>query len=153
MQDNDRNIYKKARMAAGITQEAAVPMLDVSVESLRAYETGLRIPPNDVVELMTIAYHNQALGLYHLRESGAAAREILPEVPDRPLPEAVLRLCNLIFAFADKHRDRQLMQIAEDGRIDEGERELFDEIVGGELRELVEAALAVRYAKVERGGQ
>ena len=149
MQDNDRNIYKKARTSAGITQESAAEMLDVSVESLRAYESGIRVPPNNVVELMTIAYHNQALGLRHLLESGPAARDILPEIQERPLEQAVLRLVNLVMAFGEKHRDRQLMLIAEDGRIDDSERELFDEIVKEELPELIAAALAVRYASTD----
>lgn len=149
MQENDRNIYKKARMAAGKTQEAAAEMLDISVESLRAYETGVRVPPNEVVELMTIAYHDQTLGLLHLRASGAMARDLIPDIPDVPLPEAVLRLLNLVYAFADNHRDRQLMQIAADGRIDDGERDLYDEIVSGDLAEIVSAAMALKYS---RGG-
>lgn len=40
-----RNIYKTARRAAGMTQEAAAERLGISVESVRAYETGQRIPP------------------------------------------------------------------------------------------------------------
>ena len=147
MYENDRNIYKSSRVAAGLTQEAAAEKLGVSVESLRHYESGTRVPPNDVVDLMTIAYQSQTLGLYHLRASGATARAILPEVQERPLPEAVLRLVNLMMDFADKHRDRELMRIAEDGRIDEMEKPVYDEIVGRELPELIEAAMAVRYAK------
>lgn len=42
MQNDTRNIYKRARRAAGYTQEAAAEMLNVSVESLRAYETDRR---------------------------------------------------------------------------------------------------------------
>ncbi|NBI11873.1 XRE family transcriptional regulator [Colidextribacter sp. OB.20] len=39
MPENFRNIYKIARRAAGYTQEAAAEMMNLSVESLRAYET------------------------------------------------------------------------------------------------------------------
>ena len=49
MPEEYRNIYKNARRAAGYTQETAAEQLGLSVESVRAYETGQRIPPNDVV--------------------------------------------------------------------------------------------------------
>ncbi len=47
MPEEYRNIYKNARRAAGYTQETAAEQLGLSVESVRAYETGQRIPPND----------------------------------------------------------------------------------------------------------
>ena len=62
-----RNIYKKARRAAGLTQEAAAERLGISVESVRAYETGQRIPPNDLVEDMADCYDYQRLAYQHLK--------------------------------------------------------------------------------------
>ena len=44
MPEECRNIYKNARRAAGFTQEAAAEQLGLSVESIRAYETGQRVP-------------------------------------------------------------------------------------------------------------
>ena len=61
MPGENRNIYKTSRRAAGLTQEAAAERLGISVESVRAYETGQRLPPNDVVELMVILYNAQHL--------------------------------------------------------------------------------------------
>lgn len=55
---NDRNIYQAARRAAGLTQEAAAERLGISVESIRAYETGLRVPPMEVADLMVICYNS-----------------------------------------------------------------------------------------------
>lgn len=40
-----QNIYKTARRAAGLTQEAAAEQIGVSVESIRSYETDRRLPP------------------------------------------------------------------------------------------------------------
>ena len=54
------NIYKTTRRKAGYTQEAAAERLGISVESVRAYETGQRIPPNHIVDLMSILYHSQS---------------------------------------------------------------------------------------------
>ena len=53
MPEESMNIYKTARRAAGITQEAAAEQLGISVESVRAYETGLRIPTKREYESMT----------------------------------------------------------------------------------------------------
>ena len=142
---NDRNIYQAARRAAGLTQEAAAERLGISVESIRAYETGLRVPPMEVADLMVICYNSQALAVQHLRASASMARELLPEVPQVRLPEAALSLIDRIYAFADKHRDRELIRIAQDGVIDEAERANFEEIVR-ELEDIVQAAVALRCA-------
>ena len=42
------NIYQTARKAAGLTQEAAAERLAVSDTSIRAYESGERLPGDDV---------------------------------------------------------------------------------------------------------
>ena len=60
-------------------------------------------------------------------------------------PLAVIRLVNRIISFADQNRDRQLLQIAEDGVIDEKERPIYNEIVR-ELNDIVGAAYTLRYA-------
>lgn len=143
---NDRNIYQTARRAAGLTQEAAAERLGISVESIRAYETGIRIPPMEVADLMVDCYDSQMLAVQHLRASAAMARELLPEVQPVRLPEAVMELVDHIYEFADRHRDRDLIRIAKDGVIDEGERPEFDDIIR-ELEGLVQAAMALRCAE------
>ena len=60
--------------------------------------------------------------------------------------EASAKLTNRIYAFADRHADRRLMQMAEDNVIDAAERPEFDAIME-DLQGIVEAAMAVRYAK------
>ena len=50
------NIYKTARRGTGYTQETAAELLSVSVESVRAYENGYRVPPDDIVEQMALCY-------------------------------------------------------------------------------------------------
>ena len=146
MPEECRNIYKTCRKAAGFTQEAAAERLGISVESLRAYESGQRIPPNEVVELMVILYNAQHLAYQHLRETNAMYGRVVPEVPQCSVLEASARLTNRIYAFADSHADRRLMRMAEDNVIDPGERPEFDAILE-ELQEIVEAALALRCAK------
>ena len=146
MPEEYRNIYKTSRKAAGLTQESAAERLGISVESLRAYEGGQRIPPNEVVELMVILYNAQHLAYQHLRETNAMYGRVVPEVPLCSVLEASARLTNRIYAFADSHADRRLMRMAEDNVIDPVERPEFDAILE-ELQEIVEAALALRCAK------
>lgn len=150
MPEEYRNIYKTCRKAAGLTQEAAAERLGISVESLRAYEGGQRIPPNEVVELMVILYNAQHLAYQHLRETNAMYGRVVPEVPQCSVLEASARLTNRIYAFADSHADRRLMRMAEDNVIDATERPEFDAILE-ELQEIVEAALALRCAKAAEG--
>lgn len=45
MSELSQNIYRTGRICTGLTQEAAAERLHVAVETLRAYETGRRIPP------------------------------------------------------------------------------------------------------------
>ena len=141
-----RNIYKTCRMAAGLTQEAAAERLDISVESLRAYETGQRVPPNEVVELMVILYNAQHLAYQHLRETNALYSSVVPEVRPKSVLEASAKLTNRIFTFAESHADRRLLRIAEDNIIDAQERPEFDAIME-DLQEIVEAALELRCAR------
>ena len=152
MQDETRNIYKTCRKAAGLTQEAAAERLGISVESLRAYETGQRVPPTEVVELMVICYDAQYLGVQHLRETNSMYSRVVPEVPQMDVLEASARLTNRIYAFADSHADRRLMRITEDNIIDGTERGEFDAILE-DLQEIVSAALALRCAQSEQAPQ
>lgn len=135
-----RNIYKKARRAAGLTQEAAAERLGISVESVRAYETGQRIPPNDVVEDMADCYDYQRLAYQHLKATNALADRIIPAIEERSLMELALRIYNRLRRFAKGGSVERLLDIAEDGQIDQTERAEFDGIMA-DLREIVKGGL------------
>lgn len=141
MQKNYGNIYQMARRGAGISQEAAAELLHLSVESVRAYETGQTVPPNETVVLMTKAYGASWLPIKHLSQT-ARPLGVLPEVTVQQLPTATLQLINRMAEFSDHYR--RLMQIAEDGVIDEDELPDFVAI-SEELRDIVACALQVLY--------
>ena len=143
MPGNDRNCYKIARRAAGLTQEAAAERLGLSVESLRAYETGGRIPPNWVVELMSILYNSLNLCVQHMRETNELYNRIVPQVDERSLMEAALRIHNRLSQIEKRGSLDRLLEIAEDDLIDEDERPEFLAIVA-ELREIVRSALELQ---------
>ena len=135
------NQYKRARQAAGYTQEQAAEVLLTSVESLKAYETGLRLPPNDMAARMAREYDAPWLAVEHL-QAASGELGVLPEVHVQELPTAVLTLVNRCAGLEGQLR--QLMRIAEDGVIDAEEQESFDGIAA-ELSALIGAAYQVLY--------
>ena len=143
MHKESTNIYKRARLSAGLTQEQAAELLEISVESVKAYETGVRTPPGSTVVLMSKLYASPGLRLEH-----AQATDMLGIIPEDaaplPFPLAVMGFYNYLLQFAEKHRGRQLIQIAADGVIDENERPLYDEIVC-EIEGIAAAVLSLLY--------
>lgn len=140
MPEEHRNIYKTARRDAGYTQEVAAEMIAVSVESLRAYENGYRIPPNDIVERMAHYYHTPQLAYQHLQETNSLILQIVPQLQERSVLEMAVRMYLRLSQFQQAHSVERLMAMAEDGRIDDQERPEFEAIMG-DLREIIQSGL------------
>ena len=140
MQGENRNIYQTARKAAGYTQEAAAELLDLSVESIRAYETGLRVPGNDTVERMVEVYNTQHLAYQHLKTTNALMSRVVPALEERSIMEAAIRLNNRLNRFLKANTAERLLEMAEDGEITDDERMEFEEIVSS-IRELTKSML------------
>lgn len=58
-----RNIYQIARETSGLTQERAAELFNISVESLRSYETDRRIPQDSTVLKMIEVYGTPFLAM------------------------------------------------------------------------------------------
>ncbi len=145
MKKHDGNIYKTARLSAGFTQEQAAEELLLSVESISAYETGQRVPSPSITGEMCAVYDAPLLMWRHMRALSKVAEDIMPPVEDMSFREAVLYLIDSIYAFADRHRDKELISIAKDGVIDAEERPAYDAIMR-ELAEIVQSAMALRFS-------
>ena len=146
----DTNIYRRCRIRTRLTQEAWAERLDVSVESVKRYELSKAIPSNRTVLAMVNESGYEALAVQHLIRTSRSL-DVLPSVEtDVPLPQAAIRLINRVRAFSIEHRDRQMLQIAEDGVVSDAERPLYNDILE-ELQELIGAAYQVRYADEGRG--
>ena len=139
-----RDQIKKARLAAGLTQEQAAECCAVSIESWRAYEYGHRLPPPETVTIMAEELQAAWLALEYMKITGGVLGVIESEIPTQELSTAVITLINRVFAFADHHRDRQLLAIAEDGVISRDEEDTFAGIVH-DLDQIIGAALAVKF--------
>lgn len=140
MPEDYSNIYKIARRAAGFTQESAAEQLEISVDSVRAYETYQRTPPNEIVERMVICFHAPQLAYQHLHETTGLVSRIIPQLEQRNILEVAIRIYNRMRNFSQDYCLERLMAIAEDGRIDDTERPEFDEIIA-ELRSIIQSGL------------
>lgn len=143
------NLYQRARLSTGMSQERAAELLGLSPESLKQYEGGKTVPKDETVAKMVEVYHLPWLALEHAQATDTLG--VLPEVEPRPLPMASIALRNRLHDATG--RLDALLRIAEDGIIDNTERPEFDDIVE-ELRETMAAIYQVIYsgddAKKER---
>ncbi|MEY8316010.1 XRE family transcriptional regulator [bacterium 1xD42-67] len=140
MSEEYRNIYKIARRTAGFTQEAAAERLGISVESVRAYEIGQRIPPNDIVNAMVSCYGTQHLAVQHLQENNVLFGQVIPQLEERSVLEVTVRIYNRLRRFQKDNRLDRLLAIAEDGIIDDQERPEFEAIIA-DLRQIIQSGL------------
>ena len=113
MPEDYSNIYKIARRAAGYTQEAAAEQLNISIESVRAYETYQRTPPADVVERMVVCFGAPQLAYQHLHETNALISRVIPQLEPRSIPEVAIRIYNRMRSFSQGACLERLMAIAE----------------------------------------
>ncbi len=139
-----RNIYQIARESAGITQEKAAELLDISVESIRAYEGFKRTPPNKVVVGMIEIYDSRYLAYQHIKNSSEDLQSYIPNVDIKDLPSAILRLQKEVSDFIKVKDD--LIEITCDGVIDSEERPRYDKIIK-ELDDIVEAIMSLKFVK------
>lgn len=146
------NIYQAGRKHTRLTQEAAAERLGLSVESLKLYEGGRRVPSDETVAGMCELYGTPWLALEH-----AKATDVLGMIPEgvevRPLAQAVLTFAGRVRSVCG--RLTRLMSIAEDGRVDAEEADDFAD-VKALIAANVAAELALLYAtedgKKERPG-
>ena len=138
------NLYQRARLSTGMTQERAAELLGLSVESLKMYETGKTVPKDETVARMVEVYRLPWLALEHAQATDTLG--VMPEVTPRTLPMASIALRNRLHDATG--RLDALLRIAEDGIIDATERPEFDDIVA-ELRETMTAIYQVIYSGAE----
>lgn len=138
------NLYQRARLSTGMSQERAAELLGLSPESLKQYEGGKTVPKDETVAKMVEVYHLPWLALEHSQATDTLG--VLPEVEPRPLPMASIALRNRLHDATG--RLDALLRIAEDGIIDDTERPEFDDIVA-ELRETMTAIYQVIYSGAE----
>lgn len=142
-----RNIYQISRESAGITQERAAELIDISVESIRAYEQDHRRPPDKVVVKMIEIYDARFLAYQHLK-SAEVGQTFMLEIELRDLPTAILRLLKEINDLVNRKED--IISITCDGQISEDELPTWNAIMN-EFDDVSAALLSVKFAKDKEG--
>ena len=148
MKQEQQNIYARARAASGLSQEAAAEALELSTRSVADYEAGRVVPTNQTVAAMMEAYGTDWLGVKHVQETSRMLGVLPDELRLRDMSSATIQVVNRALLFADNFR--ALLEITEDGVIDEQERPEFDGLMA-QLDDLVCAAIELKMsAKKER---
>lgn len=139
--ETELNLLGQARKKAGITKVAVYKELFVDHRKLKAYETGTK--PPDIIRFVLDAaelYGDPTLPERYFAQWLGRETEI------RDLPGAVL---GVLAEFDDVHEIRsRLIEIAEDGIIDEAERADFERVMA-ELLELEQRIESLRYWAAE----
>lgn len=139
-----RNIYQIARETSGLTQERAAELFNISVESLRSYETDKRIPPDTIVLKMIEVYGTQFLAYQHLKTKTQVGEEFLPEVQQKDLATAVLSFLN---ECSDLENLKTLMiKISADNKINDWEKEEWNHVLE-EISGIISAGITLRFIK------
>lgn len=124
------NAIQRARISSGLTQEALAERTGYSPDSVRAWESGARTCPLDALDMLSTALSAPWLTGVYLREHSSALDELIPDIRiGRPLPEAAAEYISLVLDLVDGRFDRKLLRMVADGRIDDDESEIFEEIL------------------------
>ena len=143
MQSSYPNMYGRYRRSSGMTQEKAAELLGVSPGTVKGWEAGAFLPPDNKVLMMVDVYQAPTLAIEHLRSRSAMAAELLPEVEQRSLPEAALGLLAAIREFEVNESDLELMKIAADGKVSGDEKKRYGFIMS-KLMDIVDSAMELR---------
>lgn len=145
MQEQHTNIYETARKSSGLTQERAAEQIGVSVGSIKDYESGKRIAPDDIVVRMIDIYNTQYLAYQHIKENVKAAGSLIPiNIEVKDLPSSILRLQKEVTDFLRIRDD--MIEITCDGVISGDERPRWDNIMK-ELDHISAAIMSLKFAK------
>lgn len=135
MQKNYTNIYKEARISAGMTILEASKLIGVSESTLKNYEKDIikeklkgAVKPADeiVINMIEIYGLDWRFGYEHLRYGSEIGQKLLPEFEEGCIERRVLKLKKKIRDVV-KIKD-EMIDIACDGHIDSHESETWEKI-------------------------
>lgn len=144
MDETYTNVYQAARLAKGLTQERGAVLLGVSVDSLKAYESGKTKLKFETVRRMAMIYDAQYLFAEYANQN-EVVKEILPKITtNEAFTKVALKLIGSLKQIAPGV-DEFIITVS-DGEIDETEKEFVEKFFG-KIFEATADALAVKFAK------
>lgn len=130
MHENQGNAIQRARISSGLTQEALAERAGYSADSVRAWECGARTASLEALSRLQVVLDAPWLSGVYLMEQTDALRELLPDFRvGMPLAQAAAGYITCVLDLIDNRVDRKLLQLVADGKIDEVEQPVFDEIM------------------------
>ncbi len=118
MNSKYENIYKIARINAGMKREPAAEELNIATRTLDKYESGELKVPDDVVKKMCFLYQNSFLAYRHLQKSELG--EFLPAISETNLSAATVTVMDGYNDFTDIYKN--LIKMVSDGKITKDEK-------------------------------
>lgn len=147
MHTKRQNAIQRARISSGLTQEALAERCGYSYDSVRAWESGQRAASIEALGILAECLSAPWLPGVYLREQTTALHELLPDFEvDRPLPEAAAAYISRVLDLVDMRFDRSLLRLVADGKIDEQEAQIFDEILEA-AEDVTKAYFEMRFAR------
>ncbi len=150
MKDND-NVYFRARKAAAaynerlFGREGAAELLGVSISTLADYELGnTKVVPVDKVVLMADLYNCPELKYKYCKHECPIGKSMPIATQAKNLEGIALRLIREFDEDNLKEIEKSLIEITEDGIIDDGERPVLKAI----LKKLDQMAVAISELKI-----
>lgn len=130
MYQTSANAIQRARLGSGLTQEALAERSGYSDDSIRAWESGARVASLEALNKLQIALDAPWLTGVYLAEQTDSLRELLPDFEvGRPLAQAAAGYITCVMDLLDNRVDRKLLKLVADGKIDEVEQPVFEEIM------------------------
>jgi len=122
MNKTSSNIYKNARLQAGLKREPVAEELHIDVRTLDKYEALNGKAPEDIVKQMCILYDNKFLAFQHLKKGPLG--EFLPDITNKDFKGATLEM----IAELDNVDSilMEIVKIASDGKVNENEQEAWN---------------------------
>ena len=139
------NIFKIARLEAGLTQEDACGELGIKdTTTLSRYENDVVIPSDEIVNKMVKLYSARWLGYMYLSEYTNIGRSILP-------PLLLEELGLLVLKFQKEYTDinlikDEMIEVACDGEITVDEKLVWKRSMK-EVKELASASMSLLFKK------
>lgn len=136
-------IYREARIKNRLTQEQAAELFSISVDSLRLYEAGKRIPSDEVALKMIEEYNEPYLAYFYITQKTKVIKKVFPDVIIRDMSESVLLLEKGINDY--KKVNECLYKIALQNKITKNEAHDYMIIVNA-LNSIMDGIMSLKFA-------
>lgn len=131
MYQRTSNAIQRARNSTGLTQEALAERSGYSSDSVRAWESGARVPSLEALNILAESLAAPWLPGVFLREQSAYLNSLIPDFrPGLPVAEAAAGYISCLLEQVDEHFDRRMLRLVADGNIDQLEDAEFDRLLG-----------------------